>query len=133
MGTKKHAKKQRKQSQKQAGKARAVKEKFRRRIAALKEDKRLLELQVANLQRQLKEALESRRSPEISDESLSTGTVAKYRIPWENYTYLQDRYDVYTEKGVIKEEARTLANRDLMKRFGKEAGFTDQQLECIFL
>ena len=130
MGTKKQQKKQRKQSQKKTG---AVKGKSQKRIDALKEEKRLMERRVADLQRQLEEVPVSRPEPEPSDEQSIRKDVSDQRISWERYTYLHDRYEAYIEKGAKKEEARKMANRDLMERFGKEAGYTEQQLECIFL
>ena len=133
MGTKKQPKKQRKQLQKKARKARAVKEKHQKRIDALKEEKRLLALRVANLQRQLKEVSESRHGPETPDEQPGKVAASNHRIAWERYAYLHDRYEACIEKGANKEDARKMANKDLLERFGKEAGYTEQQLECIFL
>ncbi len=59
--------------------------------------------------------------------------VSSHRIAWNRYAYLHDRYEAHIEKGAKKEDARKMANRDLMKRFGKKAGYTEQQLACIFL
>lgn len=135
-------KKQKKQSQKKAGKGLAAKEKNKQRVEALKEERRLLELQVADLQRRLEETTQSRRSPappaeqptpEISGELPGKKSALQEKIDWERYSYLHDRYEVYIEQGVKKEGARKMANEDLMAKFGKTAGYTDHQLECIFL
>lgn len=133
MGTKKQLKKQRKPLRKKAKKARAVKDKFRKRIDALTEEKRLLELLVTHLQRQLKEIPESGHSPVSTDEKPGQEVISHQRIDWDRYAYLHDCYEAYIEKGAKKEQARKLANRDLMEKFGKNAGYTEQQLECIFL
>lgn len=133
VGIKKQPKKLRKQLRKDAGKARAIKKKSKRRIAILKAEKRLLELRVTRLQRRLDELAEGRRGPETTDEQPGKEVVSNHRIAWERYSYLHDRYDAYIEKGTEKEDARNRANRDLMKRFGRKAGYTEQQLACIFL
>ncbi len=121
------------QLQKKARKAQTVKEKSKKRIDTLKEEKRLLELRVTHLQRQLKEVSESPRGPETTNKEPRTAVASTHRIAWERYAYLHDCYDAYIEKGDEKEEARKMANRDLIEEFGKKAGYTEQQLECIFL
>ena len=137
-------KKQKKQSpkkveKKQAGKKSAVKVKGKKIIDALEEERRLLQDQVAALQRQLEQASQSRPYSEPSDEppkideAFKREATSQHKIDWERYSFLHDRYEVYIEEGVDKVRAGKLANEDLMAKFGKKAGYTDEQLECIFV
>ena len=143
-------KKQKKQQAKKSGKkgkvlkekGKVVKEKGKKRLDALEEERRQLQLQVAELQRRLDEAPEERSNPEpavrqpetLTEEALPRKRPATgHKIDWERYSYLHDRYEVHVENGVDKVEARRLANEELMEKFGGDAGYTDEQLEAIFL
>ncbi len=133
MGSKKQAKKQHKKMRKNARKIRSAKEKSTKKIAALKEQKRQLLFQVQLLQQKLDNALDGRGDPETVDAFLKQSPATSHKIDWKRYSYLQDRYEALIEEGVEKAAARKMANRDLIEQFGKEAGYTDRQLKCIFL
>jgi len=131
-------KKQKKQSTKKSGKKdkKVVKEKGKKRLRALEEERRQLQLQVADLQRRLEEASEERPAPPpVAGEAdfSRKARSSKHKIDWERYTYLHDRYEIHVEKGVEKARARKLANEELRVKFGDGAGYTDEQLEAIFL
>lgn len=51
-----------------------------------------------------------------------------HKHAWKKHKFLCDRYDVHLDSGLNKNKARTLANQDLMGRYGKEVGFTPEQL-----
>ena len=134
-------KKQKKQQQKKSGKKnKAVKEKGKKKLDALKEERRQLQLQVAELQRRLEEASKERQAPPDPQPLAMSGAefprkprASHHKIDWERYTYLHDRYEVHVEKGEETERARSLANEELRAKFGNDAGYTDEQLEAIFL
>jgi len=144
MGKKKQKKQlEKKQPAKKSGKkGKAVKEKGKKRLDALEEERRRLQLQVAELQRRLDEAPDNQSRPEstgtqpdtLAEEELPRKRPASsHKIDWERYGYLHDRYELYVEEGIDKEEARKKANRDLIGKFGENVGYSDEQLEAIFL
>mgnify|MGYP001044036957 CR=1 FL=1 len=124
---------------KQGEKKPSTKEKGKKKLDALKEERRLLQAQVAELQQQLDQAY---ANPPVSeapsglpelDDPFKKGDGPQSKIDWERYSFLHDRYEAYVEEGIDTAQAGKLANEDLMKKFGKKAGYTDEQLECIFL
>jgi hypothetical protein len=52
-------------------------------------------------------------------------------MAWKRHAYLQDRYEYHLRAGRRVDEARTLANRDLVTKFGAAAGYSAPQLEAI--
>ena len=139
MGKKKQKKQQQKKGRK---KEKIVKEKGKKKIGALEEERRQLQLQVAELQRRLEKVPEERQAvePPAPQPEVESGMefprkklASHHKIDWERYTYLHDRYEAYVEAGEQGARARQLANEDLRARFGDAAGYTDEQLEAIFL
>lgn len=133
MGGKKKARKQCKSLQKKIGKILFAEEKLTRKIELLKEQRQQLEVRVKLLRQDLNDALDQESEVESSDASPGQALGTIHKIDWKRYTYLHDRYEAHIEEGVEKPEARRLANLDLMEKFGNEAGYTNQQLKCIFL
>jgi len=65
--------------------------------------------------------------------SRRSGVATAHRTAWKRHQYLQDRFESHQEAGLSKHEARHAANRDLVARFGDDAGYTDDQLEGILM
>jgi hypothetical protein len=53
------------------------------------------------------------------------------REAWKRFSYLRDRYEFYLAEGKNKADARVMANKDLVQSYGKEFGYTRQQLTDI--
>ncbi len=133
MGTNKQAKKQCKKLQKKIGRILIAEKKLTEKIELLKERRQRLEAQVNFLEQKFDEALEQRDETERADADPGRETGGRHKVDWKRYSYLHDRYEAHIEKGSGKAEARKMANLDLIEQFGKEAGYTNQQLKCIFL
>jgi len=52
----------------------------------------------------------------------------EYKSTWKKHRFLCERYDVHLDSGQEKNRARTMANKDLVERYGTKAGFTKEQL-----
>ncbi len=67
----------------------------------------------------------------LLDNGENSNLALEQKNTWKRHTYLCERYDVYLISGHKKEKARTNANEDLVDKHGKEAGFTEEQLQEI--
>ena len=52
-------------------------------------------------------------------------------MSWKRHRFLGERYDAHLLDGHDKDTARGMANRDLVERYGKDVGFTEDQLRDI--
>ncbi len=64
-------------------------------------------------------------------DSSDAGSVSKRKKAWERHQYLRSRYEVHLEAGLEKSSARIGADKDLRQRYGKGAGYTEEQLDSI--
>ena len=78
-----------------------------------------------------REALDEAVESGPLDEALEAGLAAAQRASWKKHTYLRDRYEAHLNDGRTKADARSLANADLVARYGEESGFTEQDLQDI--
>ena len=89
---------------------------------------------IAELQRQVSAApAGSSEFPEKSpiENSGNKSIAIEQKKAWKRGRFLCERYDLHLNSGLEKDEARALANRDLMESQGKEAGFTAEELRGI--
>lgn len=56
---------------------------------------------------------------------------SSHRSAWKQHSYLRDRYEFHLGAGEEKARARRLANEDLQQAYGKDCGFTEEQLSAI--
>ncbi|HEB97710.1 MAG TPA: hypothetical protein ENI96_14905 [Sedimenticola thiotaurini] len=88
---------------------------------------------IASLQRKL----ERRRSgaadtaPALRAAAGKGSPALQHRNAWQRHAFLRERYEEHQRGGCERQRARELANRDLIGRFGDEAGYTAEQLESI--
>lgn len=62
------------------------------------------------------------------------GSVAlSHRTAWKRHQYLQARFEYHLKARRGLNEARRLANQDLVAKFGPSAGYSAQELEDILL
>ncbi len=106
------------------------KKEIKRLKRALKERDRI----ITGLQRQLAEqtgpsaeSVESVLTLETRDKRLVIGQ----KNAWKRHTFLGERYEKHLNDGRGKEQARAMANQDLMDRYGDDIGFTPEQLLVI--
>lgn len=97
---------------------------------ALKESDRI----ITGLRLQLSE----QRSPSLeSAETILTSVIRDKKLvigqknAWKRHTFLGECYEQHLDNGHDKEQARSLANQDLMDRYGDDVGFTPEQLLAI--
>jgi len=97
---------------------------------ALKERDRIitgLQLQLSEQQSPASESVETILTSLTRDKKLVIGQ----KNAWKRHTFLGERYEQYLDDGHDKEQARSLANQDLMDRYGDDVGFTPEQLLAI--
>jgi hypothetical protein len=81
------------------------------------------------------------RSPPITEDMNSpsaefgnpggTSIASSHRSTWKQHSYLRDRYEFHLGAGEEKARARRLANEDLKQAYGKDCGYTEEQLSAI--
>lgn len=91
--------------------------------------------QIANLEVMLGQAppitaVENSSTTEFGDRA-GTSVASSHRSAWKQHSYLRDRYEFHLGVGETKEHARHLANEDLKKEYGKDCGYTDEELSAI--
>ena len=97
------------------------------------------ELQIRNDQLQAltrgQPEIESLSEAELLSQSLAdssnAGSISERKKVWERHQYLRSRYEFHLEAGLQKVKARLYADRDLRKRYGDDAGYTEEQLDSI--
>ena len=67
----------------------------------------------------------------LVEDSDETRLALAHKDAWKRHKFLGERYDVHLADGHAKDKARAMANRDLVKRYGKRVGFTAEQLRDI--
>lgn len=80
--------------------------------------------QLANKQGEAPKSLDSILLADEEDRKLAVD----HKNTWKKHRFLCERYDVHLDSGQGKNNARTMANEDLVERYGNEAGFTTEQL-----
>lgn len=108
--------------------------KEKRTIEHLKRELEIRDKIIADLQCQL--ASRKNVTSELADAILVANNddiklALNQKNAWKKHTFLCERYDVHLESGHDKDTARTMANKDLMDRYGKKVGFTAEQLRDI--
>lgn len=61
----------------------------------------------------------------------ATSIASRHRSTWKQHSFLRDRYEFHLGAGEIKERARHLANADLKQEYGKDRGYTEEELSAI--
>jgi len=115
------------------GKLSDIRREFKDKIKHLKlelqeRDKLIEDLQRQNSSSPPGEEAESGKSTLKRGKS---GQVVRHRKAWEQHRYLRSQYEQHLESGCVKDRARLLADRDLRSSFGKDAGYSKEQLEEI--
>jgi hypothetical protein len=65
-----------------------------------------------------------------ADSSRAETAAPLQRQNWKRFSYLRDRYEFHL-KSQSKAKARVSANQDLIRTYGEESGYSEEQLECI--
>ena len=60
-----------------------------------------------------------------------SGFAVEHKKAWKKHKFLCERYDAHLDNGHDKEQARAMANQDLVDNYGKQAGFTAEELGGI--
>jgi chromosome segregation ATPase len=88
------------------------------------------EQQIGILQGQL-ECLSDVRSPRSSKGPTKPKRESGIqRQDWKRFSYLRDRYE-YHLGSQSKQKARVSANQDLVRTFGVDSGYSEDELDCI--
>ncbi|HHH40323.1 MAG TPA: hypothetical protein ENK50_12215 [Sedimenticola sp.] len=74
---------------------------------------------------------ESDDGVELLHRQQEEGIAVSHRRAWERHQYLRQQYEQYLEQGARADAARGLANRDLVQRFGENAGYSGEELRDI--
>lgn len=107
-----------------------AKKEIKRLKRALKDRDRIitgLQLQLAEQSGPTAESLESVLTQATRDRKLVIGQ----KNAWKRHTFLGECYEEHLNNGHGKKQARTMANQDLMDRYGDDVGFTLEQLFVI--
>ena len=105
-----------------------AKKEIKRLKHALEERDRTIESLRRRLREQApREATGSVEIPASRDRKLALGQ----KNAWKRHSFLRERYEAHLAAGHDKGQARLLANRDLMERYGEEVGFTRDELVAI--
>ncbi|MCB1860005.1 MAG: hypothetical protein KDI63_17170 [Gammaproteobacteria bacterium] len=117
--------------------------------ALAKRSPKMLEKEIVALRREIRlrdEVIEDLKRRQIQDsaasmatepapmglsESKKQGVALAHRKAWERHQYLRSQYEVHLESGVDKQRARMMADGDLRRRYGDDAGYTEEQLDAI--
>ena len=94
---------------------------------------------IGDLSRQLKDQKSDKTKRKKSGKTASNILLAQQstrvsvsqRNAWKRHGYLRDRYEFHLDICQDKVRARNLADNDLRRQFGEEAGYTAQELEQI--
>lgn len=105
--------------------------KTKKEIKYLKRELELRNQVIVDLKCQLAE--QQNATPELANALLLAETedkkaVIDHKNAWKRHTFLRDRYEHHMGSGYEKDKARTMANKDLIDRYGTEVGFTAEQL-----
>lgn len=107
-----------------------LKKQVKRQSKALAERDRAL----GELRRQLEENNSGARKPAravLQSSARGRNLALQHRNAWQRHTYLRERFEEHLGSGCKRQQAREQANRDLMARYGDDAGYTSEQLESI--
>ena len=132
MVDKKKRKKEMKQLRQKAKRAESRQEEFRQEIKRLKKEISLRDQQIADLLGKGKKnapmELGHSAAPKALHKIQKKGVATDQREAWKKYSYLRDRYEFYLDDDRDKTKARSLANQDLVGKYGEEFGYSEKQL-----
>lgn len=105
--------------------------KTKKQIKHLNRELKARDQAIAVLQRKLSDVQDPGSEPVdaiLLADTKGARDVIEHKNSWKKHRFLCERYDVHLESGHDKDKARLMANQDLVKRYGKNAGFTTEQL-----
>ncbi len=132
---KKKADKEIKRLKKKAKEARAANLALEKRIRKLTRKLDTRNKQIADLQNSLGRTLPATGATKTPTAEIGvrdgSDIASSHRSAWKQHSYLRDRYEFHLGAGASKERARRLANEDLKTEYGKDHGYTEEELSAI--